>query len=148
MITYEINDKNQPVNSNGEVLTLKKFPHFNGVNWFEFDSEQERQAFITANKPTPVWDKESHCREVSEAHTELLRSIYTERGYLWYSEVESWKNTDQTDELSLSWKAEATSIVSWYQSTCIILYGYMDSVTEETAQPVETFINSLPKFNH
>lgn len=97
---------------------------------------------------TPVWDKQTYCDEVNEAHTQLFRNIYLDLGYLGYSEVESWAKTARTDLRSLQWKAEAQSIIDWYQATCITVYDYMDAVTEETAQPIETFINSLPQFNH
>lgn len=35
-----------PVNENGEQLNLTSFPHFNGINWFEFETEEERTNFI------------------------------------------------------------------------------------------------------
>lgn len=117
----------------------------NGVEIIVFETIEQHNAYLEALK---VWSKENYCNELNEAHTQLFRNIYTERGYISYAEVESWANTQRVDERSLEWKAEAQSIIDWYQSTCISLYDYMDIVTEETAEPVEEFIAGLPSFTN
>ena len=88
-----------------------------------------------------VWDKEWYCQQVNEVHNALFKDIYTERNYLAIGEIPIWQNDAEFRE-------ESKALQQWWIDTCKEVASYLESVTEETAQPIETFINSLPKFNH
>ena len=84
MIKYDINNLNQPI-VNGEVIELTKYPHFDGVNWYEFDNEEERQAFISANSQPIIWDKQSYC---NCTNCEVITSNVTSFSlYQWYKHI-------------------------------------------------------------
>lgn len=90
---------------------------------------------------TPVWDKAAYCDDVNSAHNDLFQQLYTERDYLTIGEIPIWQNDED-------FGAESLALQLWWVNTCKIVSAYLETVTEETAQPIETFINSLPKFNH
>lgn len=113
--------------------------HCDGVNFYFFESDVEREQFISA-LPV-VWDKDSYCQQINEAHNALFKSLYTERDYLSEGEIPIWQNDEDFSEESLG-------LQNWWRSTCKIVKSYLSTVTEETAQPIETFINSLPKFDN
>lgn len=92
----------------------------------------------------PVWDKEAYVEAINQAHTDWYRSIYTRKPDLDYSSI---------GEIGLylnhpEFSAQAQALQQLWWDSVDILYAHLEEVTEETAQPIETFINSLPKFNH
>jgi hypothetical protein len=89
--------------------------------------------------PVAEWDKEAYCQEINEAHNSLFTQLYTERNYLTIGEVPIWEADDE-------FGAESLALQQWWIDTCKAVAAYLESVTEQTAQPIETFINSLPKF--
>lgn len=91
--------------------------------------------------PPPViaFDLDSYKQQVNEAHNALFRKLYTERNYLSIGEIPLWFADPDFGE-------EAVGLSHWWFDTCNLVSNYLDSVTEETAQPVEQFIQSLPSF--
>lgn len=100
-----------------------------------FESESERDNFI-ASLPK-VWDKYEYCIAVNEAHNALFQQLYTERDYLTIGEIPIWQNDAE-------YGSESIALQNWWANTCKLVSAYLETVTEETAQPIETFINSLP----
>ena len=137
MIKYDINNLNQPI-VNGEVIELTKYPHFDGVNWYEFDNEEERQAFISANSQPIIWDKQTYCNEVNNQHNELFKTMYQQRNYIDIGEIQMWVE-------DVEYGQEAASLINWWILTCKIVDDYLNVVTEQTAQPINLFISSLPE---
>lgn len=113
--------------------------HCDGYNFYFFESDAEREQFIAALQV--VWNKDSYCQQVNDAHNKIFESLYTEREYLTIGEIPIWENDEDFSEESLA-------LQNWWRSTCKIVKSYLSEVTEETAQPIETFINSLPKFDN
>lgn len=128
------------INGSPEITPDTKGGVYSDSEFFYFfETEQEFYEFITA---LPfVWDKDSYCQQVNEAHNDLFRSLYTERDYLSEGEIPIWQNDEDFSEESLA-------LQQWWIETCKIVKAHLSTVTEETAQPIETFINSLPKFDN
>ena len=110
----------------------------NGVAVFVFDSVKEHDNYLSSLK---VWNKESYCNEVNEAHNALFRELYTQRDYLAIGEIPIWESDTEFGE-------ESKALQQWWIDTCKVVADYLETVTEETAMPVEDFISSLPKFDN
>lgn len=104
-----------------------------------FESREEATQFYASLQSG--WDKGAYCAKVNEAHNLLFSQLYSERDYLTIGEIPLWEKDEE-------FAAESLALQQWWIDTCKIVANYLASVTEETAQPIETFINSLPKFNH
>lgn len=96
--------------------------------------------------PVQAFDLDGYKQQVNEAHTQLYNNLWLSLGYMSEAEITTWSNTLKKDALSVAWKAEAKAVLSWFCETTIIVYKYLDDVTEQTAQPVETFLQTLPAF--
>lgn len=92
------------------------------------------------------FDLDDYKQQVNDAHTQLYNNLWLSLGYMSEAEITTWSNTLKKDALSVAWKAEAKAVLSWFCETTIIVYKYLDDVTEQTAQPVETFLQTLPAF--
>lgn len=122
----------------------------------EFTTEQEANEFKDANQieaqvlpfekveEIPVWNKEAYCGQVSAAHSEWYRQIYTRKPDLDYeSKGEIAMYLSIEDE---ALRAQATALTNlWFQSVDL-LYAHLAEVTEATAN-VEVFIATLPTYN-
>lgn len=85
------------------------------------------------------WDKETHLSEIEAAVDNLVRSQLTD---LWYASLGDLAATALNSKAR--WNEEAILVNEW-QSKCYELFeDYKLSVTEETSQSIEDFINSLP----
>jgi len=83
------------------------------------------------------WSKEIYSKELNEAHNTLFTQYYLSRDYINIGEIVIWLDDDVYGE-------EATKLINWWKTTSISLLNYLETVTEETAIPVEDYINSLP----
>lgn len=89
----------------------------------------------------PAWDKEAYCAEVSAAHTDWYRQIFTRKPDFDYeSKGEIAMHLEHPDE-ALRNQAKALTEL-WFDSVDL-LYAHYDEVTEATAN-VDSFIQSLP----
>ncbi len=120
----------QIVDLTGKVQLVK------GDDVLVFDSLEERQSYIDIQI---VFDLDGYKQQVNDAHNALFRKLYTERNYLSIGEIPLWFADPDFGE-------EAVGLSHWWIDTCNLVSNYLDSVTEETAQPVEQFIQSLPPF--
>lgn len=91
----------------------------------------------------PVWDKEAHCQEI-EAAVDAL--IFGKLNELWYASLGDVAATALNTKAR--WNEEAIAVNEWQAKCYESLEDYKEEVTEQIAQPIETFINSLPQFNH
>lgn len=137
MKQYNVDNSGNAVKENGVVFTPTSFPHFDGNYWYEFDTNEERYAFIAANTPSPVWDKEAYSNEVNADHNALFRKLYEERNYLTIGEITMWVNDNE-------FGAEAEALIGWWRVTCKAVAQYLETVTEETI--INNFIETLPTF--
>ena len=111
--------------------------HSNDTYFYFFETKEEQQDYLAA---IPVfWDKEAYCQTVNDSHNALFRSLYQERNYLSIGEISLW-----VDDAEFG--AEAKALRNWWNETCKVVSAYLDNVTEETAQPVDEFIQTLPAF--
>lgn len=138
MKQYNANESGDAINENGEILRLASFPHFDGNYWYEFDTDEERYAFIAANTPAPVWDKEAYANEVNADHNALFQKLYEERNYITIGEIPIWENDAEFGDESLA-------LQNWWIDTCKIVENYLSTVTEATI--IDNFIDTLPKLN-
>jgi hypothetical protein len=106
------------------------------VNWFEFEDESERWAYIQANAPAPVWDKDSHCAQMNEIHNALFKQTLIDYNYIDIGELALWLD-------DLEFGTEAQQIMDWWKHTCILIKGYCDSVTEQTHN--DNYVSTLPQ---
>lgn len=90
----------------------------------------------------PVWSKEAHLFEIETAVDNLVKNQLTD---LWYASLGDLAATALNSKAR--WNEEAILVNEWQAKCYELLEDYKEEVTEETAQPIETFINSLPKFD-
>ena len=92
---------------------------------------------------TLAWDKEAYCEQVSAAHSEWYRQIYTRKPDLDYeSKGEIAMYLSHEDE-ALRNQAEALTKL-WFTSVDM-LYAHIAEITEATAN-LDSFIASLPGY--
>lgn len=122
--------------------------HSDNAYFYFFETKEQQQDYLAT--VYSVWDKKIYVQQVNEAHTVLYISMWQERDYKDENEINLYANLvidENTTERQLEWKQEAISLRDYYLSTVDILYNYFDTVTEETAIPVDEFIQKLPIFN-
>lgn len=104
---------------------------------------------IEAIDDIPVWDKSAHCAAIEAAVDEMVAAKLSELNYTNFKGEPSVGDVAAgVADNDAKWHLEAVEVNKWYSSVYSQMYNYLESVTEETAQPIETFINSLPKFGN
>ena len=88
-------------------------------------------------EPVASFDLDSYKQQVNEAHNALFRSMYLSKDYLSVGEIPIWFS-------DIEFGGEAVALSNWWIETCKLVSTYLETVTEETALPVDEFINSLP----
>lgn len=89
----------------------------------------------------PEWDKKAYCEEVSKAHSDWYRSIYTRKPDFDYeSNGEIAMYLEHPEEYLQRQAWDLTKL--WFNSI-ELLYAHYDEVTAETAD-IQAFIASLP----
>jgi len=145
MIEYTLIDEQRGIDGNGNEVNLAgTIRLINGEKIQVFESIDDRDEYIS-NMPKPFY-LDDYKQQVNDAHTQLYNNLWLSLGYMSEAEITTWSNTLKKDALSVAWKAEAKAVLSWFCETTIIVYKYLDDVTEQTAQPVETFLQTLPAF--
>lgn len=122
--------------------------HSDDMFFYFFETKEEYDIFISS---LPfIWNKETYTQQINDAHNFMYELLWKERDYKDENEITIYADLvvdETTTERQLEWKQEATSLKNYYLSTVDIIYNYFDIVTEETAIPVEEFIQKLPIFN-
>lgn len=137
MIEYSINQFNKPIDVDGNLIdTTGKHVLIDGDVALLFNSIEKKNSYLSARPK--LWSKESYSDRVNEAHNALFRSLYQERNYLSIGEISLW-----VDDAEFG--VEAKALRNWWNETCKEVANYLNDVTEETALPVEEFIETLPK---
>ena len=128
------------INGSPEAIPHNYFAvHGDDSQLYFFNNKEEQQVFL--NNIKNLWNKEAYCEEVSQAHSEWYRQIFTRKPDFDYeSKGEIAMYLSIEDE---KLRAQATSLTNlWFQSVDM-LYAHLSEVTEATAN-VEAFIQSLP----
>ena len=108
----------------------------NGDSRQEFENEQY---YLDAIDLLPkLWSKDAHIAEINQAHDKLVKSVLNQYNYSDMAELMLWAAQPESE-----YHAEANSIIEWYQTTCLEIENYANTVTENTALSVKDFINSL-----
>lgn len=107
---------------------------FTGESFMFFENEEEKLKYLS--KLPVIWDINSYCEEVNEAHNQLFKELYTERNYLNIGEISLWLNDKE-------YGTEAQELITWWKTTCKEVEEYLNNITKETALPIQDFINKL-----
>ena len=126
---------------------MKKYRVYNLTGYLEFNNDE--QSAINYHSQFGIgeieeieislstWSKENYSKELNEAHNTLFTQYYLSRDYVNIGEIFIWLDDDVYGE-------EATELINWWEITSKDLLDYLKIVTEETAIPIEDYINSLP----
>lgn len=126
---------------------MKKYRVYNLTGYLEFNNDE--QSAINYHSQFGIgeieeieislstWSKENYSKELNEAHNTLFTQYYLSRDYVNIGEIVIWLDDDVYGE-------EATKLINWWEITSKDLLDYLKIVTEETAIPIEDYINSLP----
>lgn len=136
MKTHKANENGQPINDNGEVITINNTTLFNGVNVLEFDSQDEFDNYI-ASLPK-VWSKESHLAEINALHEEEFKRRLLAAEY-----VGEWELSAVLADSENEYFDEAILIINYWWNGWKAIETYAETVTEETAQDPIVFVSSI-----
>lgn len=126
---------------------MKKYRVYNLTGYLEFNNDE--QSAINYHSQFGIgeieeieislstWSKENYSKELNEAHNTLFTQYYLSRDYVNIGEIVIWLDDDVYGE-------EATKLINWWKITSKDLLDYLKIVTEETAIPIQDYINSLP----
>lgn len=121
--------------------------HSDGAFFYFFETKEEWEEFFSSLPK--VWSKEAYSNEITSAvdamvSVKLLELNYTNfNGEPSVGDVAAGVANNEAE-----WHLEAIEVNKWYASVYSAMYSHLSEVTEQTAQPIETFINSLPKFDN
>lgn len=142
MKTYLYNNlTGNAIDENGNEFTLQgKFALVCGPGVMIFDTYDDREEYILSRIPT--WDKDTYSEQLNAAHKSLFRKYYyddlpQDERYESIGEITLWLN-------DVDYGGEATKLKVWWINTCKQIINYLGTVTEETAIPIENYLNSLP----
>ena len=136
MKTHKANENGQPIDDNGEVITLNAITLFNGINVLEFENQNEFDNYI-ASLPK-VWSKESHLAEINALHEEEFKRRLFAAEY-----VGEWELSAVLADSENEYFDEAVLIINYWWNGWDAIKAYSETVTEETAQDPQTFVDNL-----
>lgn len=130
------------INGSPEAIPHNYFAvHGDDSHFYFFNNKEEHQEFL--NNIKNLWNKEAYCEEVSQAHSEWYRQIFTRKPDFDYeSKGEIAMYLEHPDE---ALRNQAKALTDLWFSSVDLLYAHYDEVTEATAN-VDAFIQSLPNF--
>lgn len=142
MKTYNYNfNTGNGINEFGEEFSLiGRFSLIKGNEVIIFDTKEEKENYINTLTNTQ-WNKEIYSEELNKAHKELYKKYYydslpPEERYESIGEIVTWLEDED-------YGLEATNLLNWWRTTCKQVIDYLSTVTEETALPINQFIESL-----
>lgn len=91
----------------------------------------------------PVFSLQNHLQELEYKVDELIETTHIS---LWYSSKGDIALTAINP--NSQWNQEAIQLTQWIDSLYTIFDNYRASVTEETHQDINTFLNNLPIFTY
>ena len=115
--------------------------HCDGVNFYFFESVEERQQFM--NTLPVVWNKDAHCAEIELAVDGKVNDVLKQFWYISLGDVAATALNTKA-----RWNTEAISVNEWQARCYELLEDYKLSVTESTAISPKDFIDTLPKFDN
>ena len=126
-------------NNNGSPeITPTEFigSHFDGEYFYFFESEQEQIDFL-AGLPV-VWSKEQHLAEINAAHEAEYKRRLEAANY-----VNGWEVVACASDPDNEYNEEAKSLLAYWFDGWNAIETYAATVTEQTAQDPQTFVNAL-----
>jgi hypothetical protein len=108
----------------------------NGEETIEFESIEERDAYIAALPK--VWSKESHLAEINALHDEEFKRRLLAAEY-----VGEWELSAVLTDIENEYYDEAILIINYWWNGWDAIKAYSETVTEETAQDPQTFVDNL-----
>jgi hypothetical protein len=136
MKTHQANENGQPIDDNGEVITLNATTLFNGANVLEFDSQDEFDNYI-ASLPK-VWNKESHLAEINALHEDEFKRRLFNADY-----VGEWELNAVLADSENEYFDEAVLIINYWWNGWDAIKAYSETVTEENFIDPIQFVNDL-----
>lgn len=139
MTQYPLNTLNHPTDYNGNVITAKHVIIYPGSHALVFDNAEEKETYLNA---LIGWSKEAYSEQLNNAHKALFKKYY-------YDDLPPEERYESVGEISLwlddeDYSAEAQTLSNWWRTTCKQVIDYLKDVTEETAVPINQYIESLP----
>jgi hypothetical protein len=107
-----------------------------GEEIIEFNTLEERDAYI-ALLPK-VWSKEAHIAEINALHEEEFKRRLFNADY-----VGEWELNAVLADSENEYYDEAILIINYWWNGWDAIKAYSETVTEETAQDPQTFVDNL-----
>jgi hypothetical protein len=109
--------------------------HFDGEYFYFFESEAEKDTFYNSLN---VWNKEAHIAEINALHKAEFERRYKALDY----EAE-WDVVLYAEKPELGYQEEANTLLNYWTSGWDAIKAYSETVTEETAEDPQIFVNNI-----
>lgn len=109
--------------------------HFDGEYFYFFESEAEKDTFYNSLN---TWNKEAHLAEINALHEEEFKRRLFNADY-----VAEWELNAVLADSENEYFDEAILIINYWWNGWDAIKAYSETVTEETAQDPQTFVDNL-----
>ena len=108
---------------------------FDGTNFIYFETAQEQIDYLASLQ---VWNKEAHIAEINALHEAEFKRRLTDADY-----VAEWELNAVLADSENEYYDEAILIINYWWNGWDAIKAYSETVTEETAQDPQTFVDNL-----
>ena len=108
---------------------------FDGINFIYFETAQEQIDYLASLQ---VWNKEAHIAEINALHEAEFKRRLTDADY-----VAEWELNAVLADSENEYYDEAILIINYWWNGWDAIKAYSETVTEETAQDPQTFVDNL-----
>ena len=108
---------------------------FDGTNFIYFETAQEQIDYLASLQ---VWNKEAHIAEINALHEAEFKRRLTDADY-----VAEWELNAVLADSESEYFDEAVLIINYWWNGWDAIKAYTETVTEETAQDPQTFVDNL-----
>ena len=108
---------------------------FDGSKFIYFQSEEEKTDYLASLQ---VWNKEAHLAEINALHEAEFKRRLTDAEY-----VGEWELSAVLADSENEYFDEAILIINYWWNGWDAIKAYSETVTEETAQDPQTFVDNL-----
>lgn len=115
---------------------MTKHRIFNGVEWVEFETQQEFDDYI--NSLPKIWSKEAHLAEINTLHEAEFKRRLSEADY-----VAEWELNAVLSDSENEYFDEAVLIINYWWNGWDAIKAYSETVTEENFIDPQTFVDNL-----
>ena len=109
--------------------------HFDGEYFYFFESEAEKDTFYNSLN---TWNKEAHIAEINALHEEEFKRRLFNADY-----VAEWELNAVLADSENEYFDEAILIINYWWNGWDAIKAYSETVTEETSQDPQTFVDNL-----